>query len=190
MGQTITEKKYFYGNEISDYGLEHGYVDYASFAKAFDGVLNNDIFRIGWDIGFGWEQESGFVDNSDQIDKLREEIEELSEPLSELNDEWYELPEPDTDEETSKRYAVINAEMERLENEIKEKESMIEDLEYEQEYEPEVFQWYIVSDRGAELLKGQDEIVYYNEELGMYIWGVTHFGTSWRYVLTDIMIDW
>ena len=30
------------------------------------------------------------------------------------------------------------------------------------------------------------EIVYYSEELDLYIWGVTHYGTSWDYVLTDI----
>ena len=33
-----------------------------------------------------------------------------------------------------------------------------------------------------------DEIVYYNEELDMYVWGITHYGTSWDYVLTDIAI--
>ena len=33
--------KYFYGNEISEYGQEHGYVDYATLAKAFDAVLGS-----------------------------------------------------------------------------------------------------------------------------------------------------
>lgn len=31
-----------------------------------------------------------------------------------------------------------------------------------------------------------NEIVYYNETLDLYVWGVTHWGTSWDYVLTDI----
>ena len=61
-----------------------------------------------------------------------------------------------------------------------------QELEQEQEDYPEVFQWYIVSDSGADLLKEINEIVYYNEELDIYLWGVTHYGTSWSYVLTDI----
>ena len=28
--------KYFYGNEISEYGQKYGYVDYMTLAKAFD----------------------------------------------------------------------------------------------------------------------------------------------------------
>lgn len=42
--------KYFCGNEISDYGQEHGFVDYATLAKAFDAVLNNDIISKTCDI--------------------------------------------------------------------------------------------------------------------------------------------
>lgn len=53
----------------------------------------------------------------------------------------------------------------------------------------EVFQYYIISEAGAEILKEwTDEIVWYNEELDLYVWGVTHYGTSWDYVLTDIKI--
>ena len=33
---------------------------------------------------------------------------------------------------------------------------------------------------------GKEFILYYIEELGLYILGVTHFGTGWDYVLTDI----
>lgn len=55
---------------------------------------------------------------------------------------------------------------------------------------PEIFQCYIISESGAEILKTwTEEIVYYNEELNMYVWGVTHFGTSWDYVLTDIKLN-
>ena len=145
--------EYFYGNKISDYGIQHGFVDYATLAKAFDAVLNNDIMNKTWDIGY-WEQESGFVDHSEEIDEIREEIEEL-------------------DEEE-------NAE------EIEELESKIEELEEEQDNQPEIFQCYIVSDNGARILEELNEIVYYNDTLNMYIWGVTHYGTSWDYVLTDI----
>ena len=53
----------------------------------------------------------------------------------------------------------------------------------------EVYQYYIVSDYGARILKEYtDELVYYHEKLDMYLWGITHFGTAWDYVLTDIKL--
>lgn len=114
-------QKYYHGNAISDYGIEHGYVDYATLAKCFNAVLNNDIMSLTYDIG-SWEQVSSTIDNTDEI---------------------------------------------------------------------EVFQWFIIDAWGARLLQQEtNEIVYYNETLDMYIWGVTHFGTSWNYVLTNIEIDW
>ena len=112
---------YFCGNEISAYGQEHNRLDYATFAKAFDAVLNNNIFNMGWNIGSGWE----LVNGSD-YDKE--------------NDEYVE-----------------------------------------------VFQWFIVSDNGAQMIQDYtDEILYYHEELDIYLWGVTHWGTSWDYVLMNI----
>ena len=58
------------------------------------------------------------------------------------------------------------------------------------EYVPyEIYQDYIISEHGANFLsKYTNEIVYYNSELDIHIWGVTHFGTSWDYVLTDIKL--
>ena len=158
------EKKYYYGNAVSDYGMEHGYVDYGTLAKAFDAVLNNDIMSLTYDIG-SWEQVSGTIDNSD-------EIEELEEKRDELEDENENSPS------------------QILENEINEINDRITELESEQDDDPEVFQWFIVDDWGARLLQDINEIVYYNEELDMYLWGVTHYGTSWDYVLTNIKIDW
>ncbi len=119
----IWTSEYFYGNKISDYGLENGYVDYRTLAKAFDAVLNNDIYGFVLEHIGDWSLESGC----------------------------------DYDEET-------------------------------ESYE-DIFQYYIVSDNGAEILKEAGEIVYYNEQLDMYLWGVTHYGTSWDYVLTDIKIE-
>ena len=54
----------------------------------------------------------------------------------------------------------------------------------------DVFQYIIVSDNAFDILNDANEIVYYNEELDVYVWGITHFGTSWDYVLTEIEIDW
>ena len=54
----------------------------------------------------------------------------------------------------------------------------------------EIFQYFIISNNGAEILKTwTDEIVYYLPALDCYVWGVTHCGTSWDYVLTDIKIE-
>ena len=79
-------------------------------------------------------------------------------------------------------------EQEDKEEEIAELQERIEELEEGQDYYPEIYQYYIVSDNGAEILKRFNEIVFYNERLDMYVWGVTHWGTSWDYVLTDIEI--
>lgn len=156
----------FYGNEASDYAKEHGYLDYATLAKAFDAVLNNDIIQKTIDIGY-WEQESGFIDNSDKIDELNDKLELLEE-------QYYECEEIEEQESLENQIDKIKEEIEELENEYSDQE---------------IFQYYIVSNNGAEILKDINEIVFYNEELDMYVWGVTHWGTSWDYVLTDIKLN-
>ena len=158
---------YFYGNKVSEYGIKNGYVDYATLAKAFNAVLNNGIMEATADLGY-WEQVSGMIDNSEEIEEIREQIEELEEQITENSTE-------EQDEETSDK--------------IRELEEQIEELEEEQDNPGEVFQWYIVSDNGADILQEAGEIVYYNKTLDMYLWGVTHYGTSWDYVLTDIKIN-
>lgn len=159
----MKEKYYYYGNEVSEYGVENGRVDYATLAKCFDAVLNNDIMSLTYDIGY-WEQVSGTIDNS-------EEIEELEEKKDELEDENDESPS------------------QILENEIDLLNEKIEELENEQDEQPEIFQYFIVDDWGGRLLQEINEIVFYNEKLDMYLWGITHYGTSWDYVLTNIPIE-
>ena len=159
--------KYFYGNEISKYGQENGYVDYGTLAKAFDAVLNNDIIQKTYDIGY-WEQESGTIDNTEKIEELRDDINSLEYEIANLEEK-----------ENEEKIA-------ELEDKIKELEEEIEELEEEQNYADEIYQYYIVSDNGARILKEINEIVFYNDELDMYVWGVTHYGTAWSYVLTDI----
>ena len=157
------EQKYYYGNAISEYGLENGRVDYATLAECFDAVLNNNIMSLTYDIGC-WEQVSGTVDNTDEIEELEEKRDELEEENE-------------------------NSPSQIIENEINEINEKIEELEREQDNQ-EVFQWYIVDNGGARLLQNINQIVYYNETLDMYLWGVTHYGTSWDCVLTNITIDW
>ena len=55
----------------------------------------------------------------------------------------------------------------------------------------DIFQYFIIDNRGAEILEelAPNEIVYYNENLDIYLWAITHYGTSWDYVLTDIELD-
>ena len=49
-----------------------------------------------------------------------------------------------------------------------------------------VMQDFIISKYGYEILKEYtDELVFYNEELDVYIWAVTHWGTAWAYELTN-----
>ena len=170
--------EYFYGNKISDYGLENGYVDYATLAKAFDAVLNNDIMAKTYDIGY-WEQVSGMINNDDAIEEILEEIESLEEKRNDLEEK-----QADTDDDNA--YDLLSNQIEEVENKISILEEKKDDLEYENYETPEVFQMFIVDDAGADILKEINEVVYYNEELDMYLWGVTHYGTAWSYVLTDI----
>ena len=183
MARYTWSSDYFYGNKISNYGLEHGYVDYATLAKSFDAVLNNEIMQKTWEIGY-WEQVSGIVDNSEEIEELKEKLEELEEKLEEMEEEFGEL-----EENPEEIVELLKKEIAETEDQIAEVEEQIEELEQEQDYQPEVYQWYIVSDGGAQIVEEFGEILYYNEELDMYLWGVTHYGTGWDYVLTDIKIE-
>lgn len=147
----------FCGNEASDYAKEQGYLDYATFAKAFDAVMNNSIMENTCEIGF-WEQENGIIDNSEEIEDLEEQIADL--------------------EEGSEDYKDIQEQIEDLKE------------EQEQSYDQDIFQYFIVSDQGAEMIKQYTEDpLFYNETLDMYVWGITHFGTSWSYVLTDVKLN-
>lgn len=59
-----------------------------------------------------------------------------------------------------------------------------DDIEY-----MDVYQEYIISESGYDFLsKYTDEIVYYNEDLNVYLWGITHYGTAWSHVLTNIKL--
>lgn len=128
MTKHIHKSEYFCGNKISQYGLDNGYVDYATLAKSFDAVFNNDITKLFY---------------------------------AEINGEYNE-PE------------IVNG------------------FDYDEENDNyfDIFQYFIISDSGAQILQDYtNEIVYYLPVLDMYVWGVTHFGTSWDYVLTDIKIE-
>lgn len=162
----------FCGNEASDYAKEQGYLDYATFSKAFDAVLNNSIMENTCEVGF-WGQENGIIDNSEEVEALKEEIADIENRLEFLTDEEIE-------------------EAQKLQEEINSIQEQIEELEEEQEksYNQEIFQYYIVSNQGAEMIEQYtNDPLFYNETLDMYVWGITHFGTSWSYVLTDVKLN-
>lgn len=136
---------------------EQGYLDYATFSKAFDAVLNNSIMENTCEV-CEWEQENGFIDNSEEIEYLEKWLEDL--------------------EDDSEEYTAIQEKIEELEE------------EQEDSYNQEIFQYYIVSHQGAEMIKQYtDDPLFYNSALDMYVWGITHFGTSWNYVLTDVKLN-
>ena len=103
-----------YGKEVSQYGLENRYLDYATLAEIIgDCILNNTIRS-----------------------------------------------------ETMMDWEIVTGEFKDM-----------------------IFQDYIISEYGYKFLaEYTDEIVFYNEKLDLYIWGVTHYGTSWSHVLTDIKL--
>ena len=114
-------QKYFLGNEISEYGMENGKVDYAALAKSFSLVLNNKILEESAKKGYIWDLENG------------------------------DLYEKEYDEE----------------------------YDVEEEIPKEIFQYYIIDECGVNILSHYtDEIVFYNEDLDMHIWGVCHLSTS------------
>ena len=164
----------WYGENVSSYGIEHGYIDYRCLAGAVgDMVLCNDITKLFYaDINGEYnevEQEHGYIDNSEEIEAKQEQIEALENTLENAFDDEHII---------------------YLNNQIEIIKEQIEELEQEQDNQPEIYQYYIISDNGADILKRfTDEIVYYIPVLNVYVWGVTHWGTSWDYVLTDIKIE-
>lgn len=167
--------KYFFGNEISKQEIEHGYINYRTLAKTFDAVLCNDITRLFYStINNDYvepEQVNGYIDNSDEIEQLQAQLDELT--------EQYDNAETDSNDEK------------RIAEQIDEIQERIDELTQEQDEQPEICQYYIISNQGAKILqKYTDEIVFYIEPLDIYIWGVTHFGTAWDGVYTNIKIDW
>lgn len=115
---TMYDGKVF-GIKISDYGLEHGYLDYHTLSKMVgDMILSNEILEYtGYE---NWDLYSGDMEEDNYF---------------------------------------------------------------------EVYQYYIISDAGARILSDfTDELVYYHERLDMYLWGITHWGTGWDYVLTDVKL--
>lgn len=100
-----------HGVTVSDYGREHGYLDYSTLAKLVGPMIMHNTIR---DKTFGsWERVTGVFDNM-----------------------------------------VMND--------------------------------FIISKEGYEFLaKYTDELVFYINDLDLYIWAIDHSGTRWDHVLTN-----
>lgn len=67
-------------------------------------------------------------------------------------------------------------------------QELLESGEYEEHYE--IFQWFIIDKESADYLsKYTNELIYYNEELDLYILAVTHWGTPWDGVNVEVKND-
>lgn len=110
-----SEKHYFYGQPVSDYGVKNNRIDYLAFASTFDAVLC--LYADKLLDKFNWE--------------------------------------------------VVQGELEQ-----------------------EVFQWFVIDTAGVDRITTHtpSEILIYIPDLDMHLWGVTHWGTGWDYVLTEINI--
>lgn len=76
---------------------------------------------------------------------------------------------------------------ERL-DEIDEENEVDEDGEHATVTDFEVYQTYIITERGAEyLFNHTSEMISYGEKLGLWFWHVSHWGTSWSGVHTEIV---
>lgn len=103
-----------WGHEVSEHGLERGYLDYLTLSKMVGDCIHNDYVRAEF---FGeWEIVAG-------------------------------------------------------------------------EFDEAISQDYIITENGYRVLRDYtDELVFYCERLNMYIWAVTHYGTAWNYVLTNVKL--
>lgn len=154
MKNYIHKSNYFYGNKISDYGLEHGYIDFKTLASAGDMVLCNDITKLFYnEIGRDFvepQQVNGYIDNSDEIQELQEKLDDLLDLYKNTNDEITEK---------------------EIENQIDQLQDEIDQLQDQQDNQQEIFQYYIISENLAEILQElTNEIVYYIDYLDIYIW--------------------
>lgn len=172
-----TFNKYFCGNMISEYGRKNGRVDYATFAKAFDAVLNNSIMADLENAGYYFDIEVGFIDNSEDIEALEEERDALG-----IVEKWTASGKTYEDEDGNEASPETVARFEEIDGKIDELR--------DEEGPDEIYQYYIVSAYGADLIRDYNVgTLFYCEAVDLYIWGIGHYGTAWDYVLTPIPCD-
>lgn len=121
-----------------------------------------EIWENMGDLEYFEDLEGNIYNYSDAQEKI-EELEELIEELEELE------------------------ELEENQEKIEELQEEIEALE-ETRYN-EIFQWFLIDDNLADYLKRfTDEIIGFIDDLDIYCLGVTHWGTAWDYVGSELII--
>lgn len=160
--------EYFCGNKASDYAIENGYLDYGTLAKSFDAVLCNNITQTEDFINAEMVNCGALEWWHDATNRMYDVVNDITEDIS--RGEYDDLDEIDDVLRVAEEYEGYIEEMHPTNGEI--------------------FQYFIISDSGAEILRDwTGELVWYLSELDVYVWGVTHWGTSWDYVLTDVKLN-
>lgn len=136
---------------------------HANVTDMVEFILKSEDYNM--DAPFTWEDvENVYVDNSSEIEELKEEIEELEDKQCEpsISEEEYEF----------------------LEGQINKIYDKIEELEGEQDEPNEVYQWFLVSPWLCDKLKDRGEVVIESESL----WGRGTCGQSISldWVIADI----
>ena len=65
---------------------------------------------------------------------------------------------------------------------------IINDLEL-LDYYDDIYQYYIIDDYSSDLFIKLEYPVFYSNVLNVYVVGITHWGTSWNYILTNQTFD-
>lgn len=169
---TVWRSRYFYGQKLTDYELEQGYVSYGTLAKCFN------LVQCGADIleDYDYEIVSGGVDE-DRIYELKSRQEELEDIKESLEGNLLYV--------TGNKYLKLSGELSAVEDELVEINDELYNIYDTSDYQ----QYYIVDESAEDILKLNNENVFYIDKLGILVWGVTHIGTSWNLVLTNIKIE-
>ena len=65
---------------------------------------------------------------------------------------------------------------------------IIDDLDLWNYYD-DIYQYYIIDDYSSDLFIKLEYPVFYSNVLNVYVVGITHYGTSWNYILTNQTFD-
>ena len=57
------------------------------------------------------------------------------------------------------------------------------------DYYDDIYQYYIIDDYSSNLFIKLQYPVFYSNALNVYVVGITHYGTSWSYILTNQTFD-
>lgn len=176
----MKEKKYYYVSEnaqLDQIEKETGRVSYRRVIEEIVGdmVLCNNLPSIDESVYENMCCEE--IDNSDEIEELKNQIEELEELITETSTD-------EEDEETTEKIKELEEKIEALE----------EDEESSRVYNQDIYQWFICNLNSYDIdeLHELGVITSYSNMLDCDVICVDHFGSSWRIVPCDAYIthDW